>query len=277
MTEPLTDVVISGRLRRPRPSRDRSPTSPAPRAAGILLVVGIAARCGRHPATSEPSCAPRTRSTRSRRAGRSQATTDVQMAVTLVLVLVLALVLAALVLTGPVATGRLGIGVGDTAVTDLGHRQVAGVARGVLFMIALLYFAAPNAKLRGFKWVTPGSVLADRGLAAGVRWFAFYVANFGSYSKTYGALGGVIVPGLALADQRRDPARRGAQRRARAQPRARRGRAGAEPSPARPPLRAEGEAPRPDGLTLWPTDQPHLTAEGPGSVMGYAGVMRLET
>jgi membrane protein len=117
-----------------------------------------------------------------------------QMLVTLVLVVMLALLLAALVLTGPVAQQvGSGLGVGDTAVTvwDIAKWPVLLVA--VLFMIALLYYAAPNAKLPGFKWVTPGSLLAIVVWLAASAGFAFYAANFGSYSKTYGALAGVIV------------------------------------------------------------------------------------
>src|SRR6185312_2784255 len=59
-------------------------------------------------------------------------------------------------------------------------------------MLAILYYAAPNVRQPGFKWVTPGGVLAV------VLWiivsalFAVYVANFASYNKTYGTLGGVI-------------------------------------------------------------------------------------
>jgi membrane protein len=116
------------------------------------------------------------------------------MLVTLVLVVTLALVLAALVLTGPVAKQvGSGLGVGDSAVTvwDLAKWPVLLLA--VLFMIALLYYASPNAKLPGFKWVTPGSLLAILVWLVASAGFAFYVANFGSYSKTYGALGGVIV------------------------------------------------------------------------------------
>jgi membrane protein len=63
----------------------------------------------------------------------------------------------------------------------------------VSLMFAILYWAAPNVRHGGFRWVTPG------GLAAVVLWiiislgFGVYVANFSSYNKTYGALGGVIV------------------------------------------------------------------------------------
>ena len=54
-------------------------------------------------------------------------------------------------------------------------------------MISLLYWACPNVKQPGFPWVTPGGLLAvvlwlDRASAL----FAFYVAAFSSYNKTYG-------------------------------------------------------------------------------------------
>jgi membrane protein len=117
-----------------------------------------------------------------------------QMLVTLVLILLLALVLVALVLTGPVAQKvGSGLGIGDTAVTVWNIAKWPVLLAAVLVMIALLYYASPNAKLRGFKWVTPGSLLAIVVWLVASAGFAFYVANFGSYSKTYGALGGVIV------------------------------------------------------------------------------------
>ena len=97
-------------------------------------------------------------------------------------------------------------------------------------MIALLYYASPNAKLARPQ-VDPARAARSRScvwLVASAG-FAFYVANFGSYNKTYGALGGVDhLPRLALDHQRRDPARRGAQRRARAQPQLEEGVPGAE-------------------------------------------------
>ena len=59
-------------------------------------------------------------------------------------------------------------------------------------MLAVLYYIAPNVKLPGFKWITPGSLLALGVWVIASLGFAFYVSNFGSYDKTYGTLGGVI-------------------------------------------------------------------------------------
>jgi membrane protein len=63
----------------------------------------------------------------------------------------------------------------------------------VSFMFALLYWAAPNVKHPKFRWISPGGVLAVIGWVIASLAFAFYVANFGSYNKTYGALAGPIV------------------------------------------------------------------------------------
>lgn len=98
-----------------------------------------------------------------------------------------------------VFTGRLAesvgdvIGVGSTAVAvwDIAKWPVLLVL--VSLMFAILYWASPNARHGGFRWVSPGGVLAV------VIWlvisglFAFYVSNFGSYDKTYGTLAGVII------------------------------------------------------------------------------------
>ena len=63
----------------------------------------------------------------------------------------------------------------------------------VVVMIALLYYASPNAKLRGVKSILPGAAVAVLVWLVASAAFAFYVANFGSYDKTYGALGGVVI------------------------------------------------------------------------------------
>ncbi|MFJ8165494.1 YihY/virulence factor BrkB family protein [Streptomyces sp. NPDC096136] len=85
------------------------------------------------------------------------------------------------------------LGIGDTALRVWSIAKWPVLVLFVTIMIALLYWAAPNAKGRGFKWVTPGSFLALLIWMIASAGFAFYVANFGSYNKTYGTLAGVIV------------------------------------------------------------------------------------
>ena len=60
-------------------------------------------------------------------------------------------------------------------------------------MFAILYWAAPNVKHPKFKWVSPGGIVGVLLWILASAAFALYVANFASYNKTYGALGGVIV------------------------------------------------------------------------------------
>ncbi|MFD3698396.1 YihY/virulence factor BrkB family protein [Streptomyces sp. NPDC058646] len=85
------------------------------------------------------------------------------------------------------------VGIGDSALTVWSIAKWPVLVLLVTIMIALLYWAAPNAKGRGFKWVTPGSFLALAIWLAASAGFAFYVANFASYNKTYGTVAGVIV------------------------------------------------------------------------------------
>jgi membrane protein len=117
-----------------------------------------------------------------------------QIVVTLVLVLMAALVVLALITTGPVAKA-IGdaVGLGDTAVLVWNIAKWPVLIGVVLVMLAILYWSAPQAKPAGFRLISPGAVLAVVVWAIASAAFAFYVANFGSYNKTYGALGGVIV------------------------------------------------------------------------------------
>jgi membrane protein len=117
-----------------------------------------------------------------------------QMLLTLVLVVLLALVLVALVLTGPLAS-KVGsaIGIGSTAVTVWNIAKWPVLLIVVTSMITLLYYASPNAKLRSVKSIMPGALLAVVVWLFASAAFAFYVSNFGSYNKTYGTLGAIIV------------------------------------------------------------------------------------
>jgi membrane protein len=62
----------------------------------------------------------------------------------------------------------------------------------VSLMFAILYWASPNAKTGGFRWVSPGGIFAVVLWLAASAAFAIYLANFANYGKTYGTLGGVI-------------------------------------------------------------------------------------
>jgi membrane protein len=116
-----------------------------------------------------------------------------QLAVTLVMVVLMAILALALVMTGPVVEAVAGpLGLGDTAVSVWNIAKWPAMVAIFLFMIGLLYHASPNVRLRGFKWVTAGSLVAIVVWALASAAFAFYVANFGSYDKTYGTLGGLV-------------------------------------------------------------------------------------
>lgn len=117
-----------------------------------------------------------------------------QLAVTAVMVILVAAVLLGLVLTGPIVRAVANpLGVGDTAITIWNYCKWPILAVLFVLTIDLLYYASPNAKMRGFVWLTPGAVLALVVWGVASAGFALFVANFGSYDKTYGTLGGVVV------------------------------------------------------------------------------------
>lgn len=117
-----------------------------------------------------------------------------QLLVTLIGILFAALILAMLVLSGPVvdAVGQA-IGLGETVLNIWNWAKWPVMLVLLALMIAVLYYATPNVKLRGFKWVSPGAGVAILVAVVASALFAFYVGNFGSYNKTYGALAGVVI------------------------------------------------------------------------------------
>jgi membrane protein len=121
-------------------------------------------------------------------------TLPTRIGLTLVLLLLLAISAVAVTLSGGLAkeVGGL-VGLSDTAITVWNIAKWPVLILVVSFMFALLYWAAPNVKQPKFRWVSPGGVLAVIGWIIASVAFAFYVANFGSYNKTYGALAGPIV------------------------------------------------------------------------------------
>jgi membrane protein len=113
---------------------------------------------------------------------------------TLVLLVMLAAVTIAVTLTGGLAqqVGKL-VGIGDAAVTAWDIAKWPVILAVVITMFAILYWAAPNVKHPRFRWISPGGIVGVVLWIVASAAFAVYVANFSSYNKTYGALGGVIV------------------------------------------------------------------------------------
>jgi membrane protein len=118
----------------------------------------------------------------------------IRFAITIVTGLIVAAAAVTVVFTGSLAryVGRL-VGFSGGAVTtwDIVKWPILLVIIGLLF--SLLYWAAPNAKQGGFRWVTPGGFLAVAIWMIASAGFALYVTNFSSYNKTYGSLAAIIV------------------------------------------------------------------------------------
>jgi membrane protein len=121
-------------------------------------------------------------------------TAPVRLAVTLFTVVCLVAGLVIVVVTGAVAD-RIGsaLGIGSTAVTVWEIAKWPVLLILFMLMLAVLYWAAPNVRHGGFRWVSPGAIVAVIIWLIASGLFAVYVANFSSYNKTYGALAGVII------------------------------------------------------------------------------------
>lgn len=117
-----------------------------------------------------------------------------QLLVTLVLVLLVAALLMMLVLSGPIAE-TLGnyVGLGAEAVMIWNIAKWPVMLIFAVLLVAILYYATPNVKQPKFRWMSMGAFIALIVLGIVTLGFSFYVANFGNYNATYGAIGGVIV------------------------------------------------------------------------------------
>ena len=58
--------------------------------------------------------------------------------------------------------------------------------------MAVMYYYAPDAE-QDWVWLTPGSIFATALWVMASLGFKFYITNMGSYTETYGAIGGVMV------------------------------------------------------------------------------------
>jgi membrane protein len=121
-------------------------------------------------------------------------TLPLRLGVTVVVGVMLAISALIVVFTGEVAEwmGDL-VGAGDTAIAVWGIAKWPVLAALVAAILGILYWASPNARQAGIRWISPGGVVAVVLWVLASLGFAVYAANFGSYNKTYGTLGGVAV------------------------------------------------------------------------------------
>jgi membrane protein len=119
---------------------------------------------------------------------------SMRIGLTVVMTFVFAVISVALVVTGPLAeaVGNV-IGLGSIVVTAWSVAKWPAIVIMAALAFALLYFGAPNVRQPHFSALLPGALLAVIIWIAASMGFAIYLASFGSYNKTYGALGAVIV------------------------------------------------------------------------------------
>ena len=122
-----------------------------------------------------------------------------QVLITMMAIILSALVLMMLVVSGPLAEsiGDI-VGLGSAALTAWSILKWPLLGVVVMLVVALLYYSTPNVKQPKFKWISVGAAIAILIWVIASIAFAFYVANFSSYDKTYGSIAGVIVALLWL-------------------------------------------------------------------------------
>lgn len=117
-----------------------------------------------------------------------------QLVLTFAALLAAALVAFMLAVSGPVAEAvGNAIGLGEAAVTvwSIGRWPIILIL--VVIAVAVLYYVTPNVQQPKFRWISLGAGLAILTWIVASVAFGIYVANFGSYNRTYGTLAGVVV------------------------------------------------------------------------------------
>jgi membrane protein len=110
--------------------------------------------------------------------------------------LVIGGIATALIVLGPsIGHGIEGhIGISGTAFTVVWNvvRWAAAVIL-ITLLFSVYYFFGPNRETPRWQWVSPGGLVGSAIFLAASLGFSFYVKEFGSYGKTYGAFAGVVV------------------------------------------------------------------------------------
>ena len=117
-----------------------------------------------------------------------------QLLMTAVALLLMAVVVVLLIVSGPVtdAVGNA-LNLGDTVRIVWSVVKWPALLLIAMLLLAMLGWIAPNVRQPRFRWLTVGGFVTLLAIGLASFGFGLYVANFGSYDATYGALGGVIV------------------------------------------------------------------------------------
>ncbi|HEX4191316.1 MAG TPA: YihY/virulence factor BrkB family protein [Marmoricola sp.] len=118
----------------------------------------------------------------------------IMLLITLISVVLCGAAIVIITVSGPVTTSVGNeIGVGKSAQDIWEIAKWPGLAVVLLIVLAILFHATPNSNRSKLRFLTPGALLALVLWVVASAGFAFYVANFSSYNKTYGSVAGVIV------------------------------------------------------------------------------------
>ena len=118
----------------------------------------------------------------------------IQLLVTVVSLVLIVAMAVILVVSGPITDAigdALGLGQSVRIVWEVAKWPLLALV--VVVLIAILYYATPNAKQPKFRWISLGAVVAIVVLVIVSAGFALYVANFSNYDRTYGSFAGAIV------------------------------------------------------------------------------------
>ena len=118
----------------------------------------------------------------------------VQLGVTIVSILLILIMVVILIVSGPV-TDAVGsaLGLGETVQIVWSIVKWPILALAAVLIIAILYYATPNAKQPKFRWISMGALVALVTLVIASFLFGLYVTNFSNYDRTYGSLAGVVI------------------------------------------------------------------------------------
>jgi membrane protein len=118
----------------------------------------------------------------------------IQLLVTVIAIVLIVIIAMILIVSGPI-TDSVGnaLGVGGAAKIVWSIVKWPILAAAVVLIIAILYYATPNARQPKFRWMSLGALLALIVLLVASVAFGFYVTTFANYAKNYGSLAGVII------------------------------------------------------------------------------------